>query len=376
MFLSCPEGMTKEQLNDALVFAVDHADHQSVHWLVNAGANPNVRIDSGWSLLHKACASGWSKVAKALIAAGADTHALRCGEWTPLHDAWTSGKSELARELMEAGHFNAGWKNSKGEGFLHWAVSKAYTAALDAFIAAGFPIDARSESGQTPLMLGAELGRYECVDLLIKNDAQIDLKADDGRTALHFSVRPGSEPALRRKIMRTLLAASANVDAEDNQGKTPLHWTCSLNDDKSTFIFLTAGAKFHLDREHQSALKCLLLASENSSSPPESCSEIFYKRHCLLMIAFGADTTEFKDIHPELLNFQPLQAAALLGLTARARALAQGGEPVCPNLGEKSLAAVAMEAGHSETASVLQSEEARQVIETIMGAAHGTVRAP
>ncbi len=59
----------------------------------------------------------------------------------------------------------------------------------------------------------------------------------NGWTALHYASRDNKD-----KIVESLLAADASVDAQDKGGETPLHHASGYNADKTTSQLLTAGA--------------------------------------------------------------------------------------------------------------------------------------
>jgi hypothetical protein len=68
-----------------------------------------------------------------------------------------------------------------------------------------------------PLHLAVLGGHAETVSLLLQNDAQVNAKDSEGKTALHFAVMQR-----REDLARLLLAKGADVDALDDRGHTPL----------------------------------------------------------------------------------------------------------------------------------------------------------
>ena len=63
-------------------------------------------------------------------------------------------------------------------------------------------------SGSTPL-------HHEAVELLVVAGADVEARDDDGRTPLHT--------ASRAEEIAVLVTAGANLEARDNDGLTPLH---------------------------------------------------------------------------------------------------------------------------------------------------------
>jgi len=86
-----------------------------------------------------------------------------------------------------------------------------------------------------PLPLAARLGRYECVELLLKYGADIQSKGDNGESPLHKAcMRPGN-----LKILKLLLTHHANVNALNDGRWTPL--MLSVETDPETVGFLIAN---------------------------------------------------------------------------------------------------------------------------------------
>ena len=74
----------------------------------------------------------------------------------------------------------------------------------------------------TDLMAASLNGHTEVVELLADNGAELDLKNDDGATALIFASRHGNA-----EIVKLLLEKGANPELKDNEGKTALDYAYS-----------------------------------------------------------------------------------------------------------------------------------------------------
>ncbi|XP_054909252.1 kinase D-interacting substrate of 220 kDa B isoform X3 [Poeciliopsis prolifica] len=80
-------------------------------------------------------------------------------------------------------------------------------------------VDCRSDNGQTPLMVAAELGSLEIVQELIRRGATIDLDDTDCWTALISAAKEG-----HLEVVRELLESGANLEHRDMGGWTALMW--------------------------------------------------------------------------------------------------------------------------------------------------------
>ena len=71
--------------------------------------------------------------------------------------------------------------------------------------------------GETPLMIAAEMGNLQCVDILIKAGADVNSKAQGGHTALNVAVWRNNVESVNK-----LLCAGADVNSVNLYGRTAL----------------------------------------------------------------------------------------------------------------------------------------------------------
>ena len=87
--------------------------------------------------------------------------------------------------------------------------------ALRALLRRGTPVNARDDTGATPLMYAALYAGADCVKLLLDHDAVPNATNKAGATALMWGVRDLA-------IVRLLLDHGAEVDARSTRGNTAL----------------------------------------------------------------------------------------------------------------------------------------------------------
>lgn len=102
-----------------------------------------------------------------------------------------------------------------GETALHIVVQRRDLTWVEFLLGKGADANARDAHGVTPLVLAANLGFSEAVQLLVDHGAQVDLPSDTGETPLIAAVH-------RRDLalVRALLKGGANPDRTDNSGRS------------------------------------------------------------------------------------------------------------------------------------------------------------
>jgi ankyrin repeat protein len=139
-----------------------HGQTEIVEMLLRNGYDVNRKTSSGGSYLQDAALKGSVKMAALLIQYGARVDASNVTGGTALHDAALGGSPAVIDLLLEHG------------------------AKIDA---------ADHESGATPLMMAASMGRTEALQTLLKRGADPHLKDRNGRTALDRAREAGFRDA-------------------------------------------------------------------------------------------------------------------------------------------------------------------------------------
>jgi rhodanese-related sulfurtransferase len=118
--------------------------------------------------------------------ASADVNAVIANATTPLMKASHIGEGKIARMLIAAGaQLNA--RNADGNNALWLACVGGHLEMIDTLVEAGIDIDNRNDNGATPLMYAASSGKAAVVERLLARGADVTPETLDGFSALDLA---------------------------------------------------------------------------------------------------------------------------------------------------------------------------------------------
>ena len=186
--------------------------------LIDAGADPNIKTDHGWTPLHQFAQRRDVKdpaVAQVLLDAGADVNA-KTGEKgeTPLHMA---RNPDVVKILLDAGA-EANVSDNNGTTPLHHAGGEADVMEIQTLLLeAGADPNARNKYGRTPLFgVWEEPAKLQA---LLDAGADVSVTDNEGQTPL-FDKTTSTD---NLEVFKALLAAGVDPNAQNNDGRTVLH---------------------------------------------------------------------------------------------------------------------------------------------------------
>ena len=155
----------------ALGAAVSNGKLEFVQALLNAGADPNVRNQSGRTALMSLDRDATAEMVRLLLASGADVSLKDVDANTVLHTAAGDVKSEVLRALLDAGaSVNA--RTRQGQTALIEAAAYGNVDNVKALLLAGADPNLKNREGATALSLARQNGQQEVVALLQAYGAQ------------------------------------------------------------------------------------------------------------------------------------------------------------------------------------------------------------
>lgn len=195
-----------------LIIASENASPQIVQTLIHSGANVNAQDDVGFTALMKASNRA---VAELLIDNGADIHAKTIFGKTALHTAAANGKKDVVEALIAA-NADVNIKESfGGHTALHEALVSGNNEIAEALIEAGADTDTLTSHGSSSIELAIWFGNLEIVKLLMQKGAVVNMDK------ILLSAATSKDIG----ITKFFVDQGANINAQDNTGMTPLHFS-------------------------------------------------------------------------------------------------------------------------------------------------------
>ncbi len=130
---------------------------------------------------------------------------------------WLSLKEdnvELFQEWREEQNVDVRTCQFSGSGLMHWAAHLQALTVMEELLE-DIPVDTPDNDGERPLQAAARAGALCSVDFLAKSGADLNLKSNDGRTALMIAAARKQNACARR-----LLVLGANAKETDKNGYT------------------------------------------------------------------------------------------------------------------------------------------------------------
>lgn len=220
----------------ALMWAAAKGRLDNLRVLLARGANVNRASVNGFTPLFFALKSGRPEVAAAVADAGGDTAHVGPEGTTAVQLAMYQKDYAFAARMIDAGADIAAFDRN-GNALLHAAVLAGRPDLVRQLLARGanpdtpsaaprveWRYEANFRSGdyqvpaKAPLLLAAEGGSAEIMELLLDAGATAAFRGEDGGTILHAAVASG-----RAAAVAVALRANPDPDVVDANGRTPLH---------------------------------------------------------------------------------------------------------------------------------------------------------
>ena len=289
-------------LKDVDVNHEQNIGHTALHWaiqeghcdvmqvLIDAGSDIEAKDEKGRSPLHWSCFSGKIAVVKMLVKAGAGVRFTDNNGITCLIIASRFGHTETVRYLVGLKDVDVNHADTSGFAALHYAVQQNHPDVMQVLIDAGADIEAMEEKGRSPLHVACLSGSLAVVKMLLKAGAGVCVLSNGGSTCLHFAAHHGHTEIVRYlvdlpevdvnhqgmndqsalhyaarqrhpDVVEVLIDAGADIEAQDNDGYSPLFLPSISGGVDTVKVLLRAGADVRAT--DNTGNTCLMLAGAN-----------------------------------------------------------------------------------------------------------------
>lgn len=210
-------------------------------------AEINKQDQFGFVPIHWAVQEGHAETVKFLVENGADFNARDSDGQTPLHWAVDRGHTELIHFLVQKCKCDLNGQDKHQHTALHRASALGQTDIVKFLVDFSADVELKNQNGWTALHVACYYYHLDIVSILVEgNDVNIPNK--DGWTPLHCCSMQGFAD-----VASILLRHGANIDYQSKDGSTPLHLAAQegkaqvvdilLKYKANTTIFNTKGKK-------------------------------------------------------------------------------------------------------------------------------------
>ena len=238
-----------------------HADHVACtevllqHWKSVCNNVAFVPYRSENSPFSFDCPAMWSDpaVCRVLIDAGADLHTRNNCQESPLHYACKEGSLDVVKMLVEAG-VEVCATDDYGDTCLIRAACSGHTETVR-YLVGLFQVDVNHENDEGRTALHDAVGCTDVVQVLIEAGADIDAESDEGCSPLQCACMIGA-----LEVVKILVRAGAGVRTTDVGGNTCLHDAARYGHTKTVHYLLCLPEVDvnHRNNSDNTALQCVL----------------------------------------------------------------------------------------------------------------------
>jgi hypothetical protein len=233
-----------DDLQTSLLKAITDRDVAAARAALDKGADPNAAGEFGRTPLHEAAKES-AEIVELLLVSGAKPNALDGDGRTPLHLAYSDSAALLLRHKADFLILD-----KKGNSALHTA-AEADAQMCRLLVEAGIPVDARNNSGLTPLHFAALQANKNAADYLLSKGADINAQTlapySYKWTYIAWDVQ-GMEDSVPARSSALTIARNKHRRSK---------WTTGRYDDFAKFL-LSRGA---MERRLGAAPRWLMVAS-------------------------------------------------------------------------------------------------------------------
>ncbi|XP_018569762.1 uncharacterized protein LOC108909819 [Anoplophora glabripennis] len=225
--------------NTVLHLAAEFGRLDTVKYLLAQGATVDVRNNNGWTVLHLSAGYDRLNAVKCFVEHGADVNAKDNDDNTALHLAVKYGGLDTVHYLVKQGATVNG-RNNKGWTALHLAAECDKLNAVKYLVKKDAQLNVTNNGGKTALYLAVGRGRLDTVKYLVEHGADLNVRTKSDDTALHLAVNCG-----RPDLVKYLVENGADINVRAADGTTALSLAVKHSYTRIVKYLVDQGAGHH-----------------------------------------------------------------------------------------------------------------------------------
>ncbi|XP_041355511.1 uncharacterized protein LOC121373126 [Gigantopelta aegis] len=251
-----------------------------LHYLVDRGADLNLKDKPGQTCLHYACFSKNEDIISYLVGCGVYINCEDNKKKTPLMTACFRGNSVAVHVLLELGADDTKL-NVYTEACVHTACREGHVEVVEVLVRHGVDMEMEGKFGRTPFMYACQYGKIDVVNYLRGISVTILAADENGANSLHLSCMGKNDDC---SVASKLIEFGINVNSRDRSRMTPIMHACSHGHSQLFEFLYSKGANIALqDRRgttcldfarkrghHELAKKIIILKSWASGGERET----------------------------------------------------------------------------------------------------------
>ncbi|MGK7377601.1 ankyrin repeat domain-containing protein [Planococcus sp. 1R117A] len=190
-------------------------DLEKLNELLSTGFDINQGDDGGYTVLHWAAQEGQLETVAFLLERGADPLKQDDQLYTPMDVAVAEGRVEVVEFFLDT----LEPESYRELSLLHVAAANGQTGSIRLLLERNWAVDQLDplREDYTALRWAVQKGHLDVIQLLLAHGADVNAKDDSGMTPLYQAAADGNT-----EIVAYLLDHGAEIDSAANDGVTPL----------------------------------------------------------------------------------------------------------------------------------------------------------
>uniref|UniRef100_A0A8C1WR17 Ankyrin repeat domain 28b n=1 Tax=Cyprinus carpio TaxID=7962 RepID=A0A8C1WR17_CYPCA len=252
-----------------LMLSVLGGHTECVYSLINKGANVDAKDKRGRTALHRGAVTGHEECVEALLQHNASFMVRDCRGRSPVHLAAACGHVGVLGGLLHAAQSVVTIPvitDHQGYTPLHWACYNGHDTCVEVLLEQELFHKTEGNTfsplhcAVTPLHAAAFTDHVECLQLLLGQNAQVNCVDAGGKTPLMMAAENGQTNAVEVLVS----SAKADLTLQDANKNTALHLACSKGHETSALLILEKITDRNLINSTSAALQTPLhVAAKN-----------------------------------------------------------------------------------------------------------------